>query len=109
MNILIFSDSKEVAMRKLQKIKKQITHTFILDDSPFFKIENELKLLTYDNISYEVVVSPLGLMCGKRAEMILVDEDMVCDEVMWSIEPLVFSSKLPREARIIYFKDEEKL
>ena len=109
MNILIFSNSKEVAMRKLQKIKKEINYTFYLNKEPFFKVDNELKLLTYDNISYEVVITPLGLMCGKRAEMILVDEDMVCEEVMKCVEPLVFSSKLPKEARIIYFRDEEKL
>jgi hypothetical protein len=109
MNILIFSNSKDAAMRKLQQIRKEIQSTFYLGDSQFFKIDNELKLLTYDNVSYQAVITPLNLMCGKRADMILVDEDMVCEEVMWCVEPLVSCSKLPREVRIVYFKDNEDL
>lgn len=106
MNILIFSNSKNVAMRKFQQIRKEIQNTYYLGNSQFYKIDSELKLLTYDNILYEVVTTPLNLICGKRADMILVDEDMACEEV-WSIEHLVFSSKLPREVRIVYYKDKE--
>lgn len=111
MYICIIGKTREVAERKLQQIKNGLENNlFKLEkDWEIFRMNNPNKVVLYDYTTYVATSFVNGsLGRGRQLDMVLLDEDLICDDVMWCIEPMLQSSHLPKEARIIYFKDEEE-